>query len=120
MAGADRRLYSRHTLTAAVFPCLVKGLNRALRAVAVILFLAALFLPLVASAAIRVDPDFTLELRVNGTDIQYQETIVFDPAEDLVVDIYITGCRFFPVMSNCSCTFTFPRYRCGSDGGRWG
>jgi hypothetical protein len=59
--------------------------------VAALLFLAlALVLPLVAHAATRVDNDFTLELRVNGTDIQYQETIAFDPTENLVVDIYIT------------------------------
>jgi hypothetical protein len=90
MADKSRGRCSHRVATSGISPCLVKRLSRPLRAVAAVLFLAVLFLPLVARAATRVDNDFTLELRVNGTDIQYQETIVFDPADELVVDIYIT------------------------------
>ncbi|UCB43953.1 MAG: hypothetical protein JSV77_04755 [Dehalococcoidales bacterium] len=91
MAEDNRREHNRHISTAAVSPCLRQGLHWPFRAVAVILFMTALIvLPLVAHAATRVDNDFTLELRVNGTDIQYQETIVFNPTEDLIVEIYIT------------------------------
>ncbi len=91
MAEDNKDRHRHYIPTAVVSLSLVKGLNWSLRAVAAVLFLAALIiLPLVANAATRVDNDFTLELRVNGTDIQYQETIEFDPAEDLIVDIYIT------------------------------
>jgi hypothetical protein len=90
MVEDNRERNSHYIPTAAFFTSLVRRLNLSLPAVAAVLFLAALFLPLVAHAATRVDNDFTLELRVNGTDIQHQETILFDPAADLVVDIYIT------------------------------
>ncbi len=90
MTKDNRRQDGHRISTATAFRYSVQRLNRPLRTVAALLFLVSLFLPLVVHAATRVDNDFTLELRVNGTDIQYQETIVFDPAEDLVVDIYIT------------------------------
>jgi hypothetical protein len=87
----DSGRHSHHIATSPVFPCRVPGIKWPLRTVAAVLFLAAvLILPLIAQAATRVENDFTLELRVNGRDIQYQETIVFDPAKDLVVEIYIT------------------------------
>jgi hypothetical protein len=91
MAEDNRDRHSHYIPTAVISTLPVRWLNWSLRAVAAVLFLAALIiLPLVANAATRVDNDFTLELRVNGADIQYQETIEFDPAEDLIVDIYIT------------------------------
>ncbi|HEY41769.1 MAG TPA: hypothetical protein G4O18_07930 [Dehalococcoidia bacterium] len=104
----DNKGQHRRIVTATNLPYLAKGLHWSLRVLAALLFLTALLLlPLVARAATRVDNDFTLGLRVNGIDIQYQETIVFDPAEDLVVDIYITDVSREITLENVSVVTKF-------------
>jgi len=47
-------------------------------------------LPLTIYAAMSVDKDFSLELTVNGVDLSEHETIIIDPEEDLIADIYIS------------------------------
>ena len=79
-----------------------------LRIALVIIFLAlAVAWPLSAYAVTLVDGDFSLDLRVNGDDFSELETIVIDPEDELIINLYIFDVTREVVLERVSTVVTF-------------
>ncbi len=99
---------NRTRAKAGVFAHAAQRLRRPAGAAAVILFLTLpLVLPLATQAATRVGTDFTLDLRVNGSDIWQEDTITIDPKEGLRVDITIVDVNREVMLESLSTVVTF-------------